>query len=226
MMLLERSHLPDRAQLVAEILERERVVAAASPRAAPRPRRRSPASAFSMSDSTSPMPSTRDTTRSGWNDLEVLQPLAAADERDRHADDRHHRQRCAASGVAIELRQHDAGHADTAVELAGALDRVLSGHRVRHVQLVGRLDGRLDRLQLHHQRVVDVQAAGGVDDQHVEAGVLRLHERARGAREPDPSHRRGRAPGAAPACPARSAVRWPRAGARRWTPASGGDPGA
>ena len=48
----------------------------------------------------------------GVERLEILEPLAAADERDRHADDRHHRQRRAAARVAVQLRQHDAGDAD------------------------------------------------------------------------------------------------------------------
>ena len=110
--------------------------------------------------------------------LEILQPLAAADKRDRHADDADHRQRRAAARIAVHLAQDDAGHADPPVELAGALDRVLPGHRVGDVQQVGRLHRRLDRLELVHQLVVDVQAAGGVDDHDVEAAVLRLGQRA------------------------------------------------
>ena len=91
--------------------------------------------------------------------LEILEPLAAADKRDRDADHGYHRQRRAAARVAIELGQHDAGHADAAVEFAGALDRVLPGHRVRDVEQVRRLHRGLDRLQFVHQLVVDVQPA-------------------------------------------------------------------
>ncbi len=65
-----------------------------------------------MSDSTSPMPSMRETNAVGVERLEILEPLAAADERDRHADDRHDRQRRAAARVAVDLGQHDAGDAD------------------------------------------------------------------------------------------------------------------
>ena len=118
----------------------------------------------------------------GVERLEVLEPFAGADERDRHADDRDHRQRGAAAGVAVDLRQHDAGDADLAVELAGALDGVLPGHRVGDVEQVGRLDDVLDRDQLGHQLVVDVQPAGGVDDDDVAAGVAGLGHRAARAR--------------------------------------------
>ena len=78
----------------------------------------------------------------GMERLQILEPLAAADKRDRHADDRDHRQRRAAARVAIELRQHDAGDADAPVELAGALDRVLPGHRVGDVQQIRRIGRR------------------------------------------------------------------------------------
>ena len=132
--------------------------------------------------------------------LEILQPLAAADKRDRHADDADDRQRRAAARVAVHLRQHDAGDADAAVELAGALDRVLPGHRVGDVQQVGRLHRGLDRLQLVHQLVVDVQPAGGVDDDDVEAAVARFGQRARRARAPDPDRPPDRARARRPAC--------------------------
>ena len=118
----------------------------------------------------------------GVEGLEVLEPLAGADKRNRHADHRDHRQRRAAAGVAVDLRQHHAGDADLAVELAGALDGVLPGHRVGDVEQVGGLDHVLDRDQLGHQLVVDVQPAGGVDDDDVAAGVAGLGHRAAGPR--------------------------------------------
>ena len=59
-------------------------------------------------------------------------------------------------------------------ELLGDVDGVLAGHGVDDEQHVGRPDGLLDLGQLGHQRLVDVQAAGGVDDQHVLAVALGL----------------------------------------------------
>ena len=184
-------------------------------------------SAFSMSDSTSPMPSMRDTIRSGWNGSRSSSRSPLPDERDRHADDGHDRQRRAAARVAVELRQHDAGHADAAVELAGALDRVLPGHRVGDVEQVGRLDRVLDRLQLVHQLVVDVQPAGGVDDDHVEAEVpsprpARRARAATGSRSPAGSKTRSAGLRAQDAQAARS----PPAAARRSRRAADGGPAA
>ena len=123
--------------------------------------------------------------------LEILEPLAAADKRDRHADDRHDRQRRAAARVAVELRQHDAGDADPRVELARALDRVLPGHRVGDEQQVRRVGHVLDRDELGHQLVVDVQAAGGVDDHGVEARASSPRRPRPSRAPPDPSRPAG-----------------------------------
>src|SRR3954452_8323236 len=101
--------------------------------------------------------------------LEILETLTAADKRDRHADDRYDRQRRPATRVAIELRQHAAGDADAAVELAGNLDGVLPRHRVSDVEEVRWVGDALNRDQLVHQVVVDVQTSGRVDDHDVEA---------------------------------------------------------
>ncbi len=114
-------------------------------------------------------------------ELEVLEALAAADERNRHPDDRHHGEGCAAPRVAVELRQHDAGDADPPIEFTGALDGVLPGHRVGDVQQVRRLHGVLDRVQFLHQLLVDVEPACGVDDHRIEALGLGLGERAPGS---------------------------------------------
>ena len=67
--------------------------------------------------------------------------------------------------------------ADAVVELLRALDRVLSGHRVGDEEDLDRLHLVLDPLQLFHQRVVDVQTAGRVDHQRVEADLLAVQPR-------------------------------------------------
>ena len=59
----------------------------------------------------------------------------------------------------------------------GDADRVLAGHRVDDEQHVVGLDPLADLRQLLHQVLVDVEAAGGVDDQHVAALRLGLLER-------------------------------------------------
>ena len=56
------------------------------------------------------------------------------------------------------------------------------GHGVGHEQDLHRVELLLELLQLGHQLVVDVQAAGGIHQQHVAAGVDALRARAERAR--------------------------------------------
>ena len=182
--LLERPHLADGPQLIAKVLEREIVepnLLLELLRVFPRD------GLFGLLDQREHVAHAEHARHDavGVKRLEILQPLAAADKRDRHADDRDDRERGAAARVTIHLRQHDAGDADPAVELAGALDRVLPGHRVGDEQQIDGPDRRLDRLQLVHQLVVDVQTTRGVDNHDVEPAVLRLGQRAGRRAPPD-----------------------------------------
>ena len=74
----------------------------------------------------------------GVERLERVHLLARPGELDRPAGDRGRGERRPAPGVAVELREHDPGDADPAVELLGAAHRVLAGERVRHVEHLGR----------------------------------------------------------------------------------------
>ena len=139
-------------------------------------------SAFSISDSTSPMPSMRDTNRSAWNGSRSssFSPLPTNAIGTPTTDTTERR---AAARVAVDLRQDHAGDADLRVELARALDRVLPRHRVGDVEQIRRPRNVLDRDELLHQLVVDVQPAGGVDDDDVVADGPGLGQRALGARD-------------------------------------------
>ena len=124
------------------------------------------------------------------------------------------------------LREDDAGDADAAVELLGALHRVLAGHGVGHVEDLAGLGQRLQLLQLGHQLVVDVQAARGVHEQEVVADGARLGE-GRLAGSPAGSVERSRdgGPSGRPARPACGAARARPAGTRRSRPAADGGRG-
>ncbi len=56
------------------------------------------------------------------------------------------------------------------MELIGGAHRILPGHGVGDEQNLRGIQQLLQRLHLVHQVVVNVEAAGGVDDQHVTAG--------------------------------------------------------
>ena len=61
--------------------------------------------------------------------------------------------------------------AELLVELLGGAHGVLAGHGVGDEEDLLRREQALERLQLLHELLVDVQAAGGVHDDHVAAAV-------------------------------------------------------
>ena len=89
--------------------------------------------------------------------------FAGADELDRLAGDRPHRQCGAAAAVAIDAGQHDAGEPDALVEAAGEIDGVLAGERVGDQQNLMRRGGAAHFRRLAHHRLVERDAAGGIE---------------------------------------------------------------
>ena len=141
--------------------------------------------------------------------LEPLERLARAEELDRDAGDRLHRERGAAARVAVELGQHEPVEREPLGEALRDGHRVAAHQRVADQQRVGGLGGGGDLLELAHQLVVDREAAGGVVDDRVETS-----HRARAApprRRSPRAHRRRRPRARA----RRSARRASGAGARR-----------
>ena len=109
----------------------------------------------------------RPATRSGWKSSRASCFSPTPTSLIGSAGDGAHRQRGAAAGVAVHAGHDDAGHADRVVERLGGVDRVLAGHRVDHQQSLGRIGGGADFLHLRHQRLVDREAAGGVEQHDV-----------------------------------------------------------
>ena len=107
----------------------------------------------------------------GVEGLDHVELFARAHKLDGLAGRRADREGCAAAGVAVELREHDAVDAECLIKGGGGVHGVLTGHRVDDEQDLGRLDGGLDALELVHQRFVDVQAACGIEEDHVVAVV-------------------------------------------------------
>ena len=85
-----------------------------------------------------------------------------------------------AAGVAVGLGQDDAVHPDLFVEGLGHVDGVLAGHRVHHQQGLVHRHRLLDVDQFVHQDLVDLQPAGGIQDDDVVAVVLGVGEGAAG----------------------------------------------
>ena len=75
----------------------------------------------------------------------------------------------AAAGVAVHLGEDDAGEAEALVEVLGGVDGVLAGHGVGDEEDLLRVEELFELLHLGHELFVDVEAAGGVDDEGVAA---------------------------------------------------------
>ena len=106
--------------------------------------------------------------------LDHIELFAGADELDGLAGDGLDGQRSAAAGIAVELREHHAVDVQPFVERLGGVHGVLTGHGVHDEQNFIRLDLSLDGLQLVHQGLVHMQAAGRVEEDHVVAVLLRM----------------------------------------------------
>ena len=168
----------------------------------------------------SPMPSTRPAWRSASNTSRPSIFSRRAGELDRRAGDLAHRQRRAAARIAVDLGQHDAGQRQRLLEGLGGVDRVLALHRIDDEQRLDRLQRRVQLADLGHQRLVDRQAAGGVDEQHVEVVALGVVERGRAMSTRLLVRRRREPLGAGLRASPSSAARWPPAGRRRPRPSA------
>ncbi len=114
----------------------------------------------------------------GMERLQRVELFADADQLDRAAGDGAHRQRRTTAGIAVDAGQHDAGDGQPLVEGLGHVHGVLAGHGVGDEQRLRRLGQRADVGHFLHQLFVDGEAAGGVEDQDVEAFAAGLLERA------------------------------------------------
>lgn len=99
--------------------------------------------------------------------VELVQLLAVGGEHDLAAGDVRDGERGTASGVAVELGEHDTVEADAVAEGLGGVDRVLTDHGVDDEEDLVGADGVADVRGLLHQLLVDAEAAGGVDDHDV-----------------------------------------------------------
>ena len=102
--------------------------------------------------------------------MEVLEPVeffTSAQQFDRFAGDRAHRQGGAAATVTVDSGQDKTGYADLFVERAGQVDRILAGQGIGDQQGFGRFGDIADGLDFRHEFFVDEQPPGRVQHDHV-----------------------------------------------------------
>ena len=136
------------------------------------------AAAFSTSATMSPMPRMRPAIARRIEILQRIEPLAGAHQLDRLAGDRAHRERGAAAPITVDAGEHDAGQPDPLVERAREVDGVLAGQRISDQQHLVRARGTLDLGGLGHHALVEGDAAGGIEEDHVIAAEPAGFERA------------------------------------------------
>ena len=168
---LQRAHLFDLAKLIAKVRQRE---AAAAERFLGELFRLFPVDFFfRLLDERKNVAHAENAADDsvGMEGLDGIVFFADAEELDGLPGDLANRQSGAAAGIAVHLGEHDAGERELVVELLGGVDGILAGHGIGDEENFLRIQQPLERLHLVHQLLVDVQAAGGVDDEHVAAAV-------------------------------------------------------
>ena len=103
----------------------------------------------------------------GMKRLELVELFADAGELDRLAGDGLHAQRRAAARVAVELGENGAGDVQRLVKMRGDVDGFLAGRGVEHEQNFLRLHEVAQAHQFLHERLVNLQTPGGVENQNV-----------------------------------------------------------
>ena len=104
--------------------------------------------------------------------FQILQFFAGTGKFDRFSCDGTDGKRRTAAGIAVELGEDHTGNPEGIVKRFGGVDGVLTGHGINDQQdLVGR-DLFFYVAQFIHQRLVDMQTAGGVDNDDVVAVIL------------------------------------------------------
>ncbi len=116
----------------------------------------------------------------GVEQVEVGELLARGGEHHRLAGHLRDRQRGTTTGVTVELGEDDAVVPDAVEERLRGVDRVLADHRVDDEEHLVGGHRVADVGGLLHQLLVDAEATGGVDDDHVVQRAPRLLDRATG----------------------------------------------
>ena len=104
-------------------------------------------------------------------DLNILQLFAHTGELDGFSGNGLDRQGRAASGIAVQLGEHNGVDIQPLIKGLGGIHRILAGHGVNHQHNFIGLDGGLDVFQLFHQCLIHMQPSGGIQKNHISLAV-------------------------------------------------------
>ena len=103
----------------------------------------------------------------GVERLNLIQFLTHTGKLDGFPGHRPNRQGRAASGIAIQLTQQHTGYAQSLVKGGRSVDGILTGHGIHHQQDLCRFHRIPDGHQFLHQRLIDMQPAGGIQEHQI-----------------------------------------------------------
>ena len=107
-------------------------------------------------------------------DFEIFDTFTDTGEFDRHTGDSLNGENAAAFRVAVEFGDDKTGNIELFMEGLGDIDDILTGKRVDRQQYFAGLCDFLDIAQFLHQFLIDLQTARGIDDDDIEAFILRV----------------------------------------------------
>src|SRR5690242_7451914 len=99
--------------------------------------------------------------------FELIKLFANARELDGLASYRLHAERCAAASVAVELGENRAGDVQRLIEMCGDIYRLLTSSSVEDEENFLRLHQVTQADKFLHQRFINLEPAGGIEDDGV-----------------------------------------------------------
>jgi hypothetical protein len=103
----------------------------------------------------------------GMERFEIVELLADADELDRFSGDRFEAQGGPATGVAVEFGEDGAGNVEGLIELGGDVDGFLAGGSIENEENFLGFDQVTELDQFLDERFVDLEPAGGIEEEGV-----------------------------------------------------------
>src|SRR6187399_704937 len=79
--------------------------------------------------------------------------------------------RGATAGITVHFGENESVESQLLVKLLSTLDGVLAEHGIGNEQNFVRLDRFLDLAKFLHQRFINVQSSGGIDNENIVSGI-------------------------------------------------------
>ena len=111
----------------------------------------------------------------GMKIFEIFRLFADANELDRLAGDSAHGKRRPAAAIAIDTGEHDSGDIDPLVKRLREIDSILTGQAVGDEQHFVRVRSLFDVGHFLHQRFVDGETTGGIENEDIIAAEASGH---------------------------------------------------